>query len=153
METSFNPLQVQTKPICKCSRKYGCSSFNPLQVQTKQYSWQTRFQMHQKGFNPLQVQTKPIRNCDATLVSDNRFNPLQVQTKLDISFVRHLFTNEFQSPIGTNKTLLCVLYIIQIHNSFNPLQVQTKPFYKAIQFVHLQVSIPYRYKQNGRLCP
>ena len=55
-----------------------------------------------------------------------RFNPLQVQTKLDKLLDRQRTWTEFQSPIGTNKTMVA----------------------SSIKIGLVLVSIPYRYKQN-----
>ena len=99
--------------------------FNPLQVQTK-LSLRKRRSEYTMSFNPLQVQTKPSQAI-TKYGWENRFNPLQVQTKqegaLDEPFEDE---DEFQSPIGTNKT----------HR-----------LSKEIGCI-ITVSIPYRYKQK-----
>ena len=79
------------------------------------------------SFNPLQVQTKRFSDM-LYWAFVTSFNPLQVQTK----------------PKG-----LETWFIVSIWKRFNPLQVQTKLRQKVmIQVICLNVSIPYRYKQN-----
>ena len=56
---------------------------------------------------------------------------------------------KFQSPIGTNKTLLTQIKQFIDYNRFNPLQVQTKLSQYIPRARPNYVSIPYRYKQNS----
>ena len=145
------------------------SSFNPLQVQTK-----PKYQFLEKMFYAnVSIPYRYKQNgttCVVVNVFNPGFNPLQVQTKHNSGMLLGHWKDAFQSPIGTNKTTnknawkprlnqVSIPYrykqnwrdtfgVAAENLRFNPLQVQTKPFIELPLVVVPKVSIPYRYKQN-----
>ena len=101
----FNPLQVQTKQESVKGGLYDKKCFNPLQVQTKLEEMSRLSSLKQSVSIPYRykqnymVEKKIFKGLQS-------FNPLQVQTK-HTRFLSSVTTHKkFQSPIGTNKTIL-----------------------------------------------